>query len=611
MKGVIDLKERSLKRQILRNIEYYDSLDELRQLYTKSQQNTKFTNLMEMVTSERNILLAYRNLKKNKGSKTAGTDKKTIEDIENLDREEYIKLIRNKFSNYNPKTVRRVLIPKYDGRKRPLGIPCIEDRIIQQCIKQVIEPICEAKFHKHSYGFRPLRATEHAIARAMALVNMGKNHYVVDIDIKGFFDNVNHGKLMKQLWTIGIRDKTLLKIISKILKSEVEGEGKQQKGTPQGGILSPLLSNVVLNELDWWISSQWETFETEHKYHNKSNQRTQLKRNSKLKEIWLVRYADDFKIFCKDYKVAIKIYNATRNWLKERLDLEISPEKSKITNLRRNHSEFLGIKFKVRKKGKRYVCKSNMSNKAKLKTIKDIRKEIKLLQKNPTNKQAQKFNSMILGKQLYFRKATDVYLDFEYINWSVIKSLDNRLRNSLSNRLGKNSTYIKLYGEHNIKYRTIDRITLYPIQCISTVPPMNFNQDMNIYTEEGIEKYHKKVDGYNHLIRYLIKNDIKYRSVEYCDNRISKIIQQHGKCYVSKKKLVIGRMECHHKTPKQNGGTDDYNNLVWIDYTIHKLIHATETKTINKYINSIILNDESLRRLNTLRKQVGNSEILK
>lgn len=189
---------------------------------------------MQFITSKQNILLAYRNIKKNKGSTTVGTDNLDIDFFEKMEQEEYIGYIQNKLANYHPKSVRRVKIPKANGKTRPLGIPCIDDRIIQQCIKQVLEPICEAKFHKHSYGFRPNRSTEHAIARCMSLMNINKLYYVVDIDIKGFFDNVNHSKLKKQLWSLGIQDKNLISVIGKILKSEIDGEGIPVKGTPQG-----------------------------------------------------------------------------------------------------------------------------------------------------------------------------------------------------------------------------------------------------------------------------------------------------------------------------------------------------------------------------------------
>ena len=284
------------KKQKLRNNEYYNLQETFDSLYAKSKRNYIFTSLMDLITSQENIQLAYRNLKKNDGSYTAGVDGKNIEYLQKWEMNKLISHIQKKFNNYSPQPVRRVEIPKPNGKTRPLGIPTIMDRMIQQCILQVLEPICEAKFHKKSNGFRPNKSTENAIAQMETLIQLSNYHIVVDIDIKGFFDNVNHPKLLKQIWTLGIRDKKLISIISSMLKAEVRGIGIPEKGTPQGGILSPLLSNIVLNELDWWIASQWEFFPLEE---NKRKNKNYYLKNSKLKRCYIVRYADDFKIICK------------------------------------------------------------------------------------------------------------------------------------------------------------------------------------------------------------------------------------------------------------------------------------------------------------------------
>jgi len=247
-KGAVDLtvdtnlknptQRKMLKKQKLRNNEYYDMQSVFDKLHEEACNNKAFNDLMPIISCEDNILLAYRNIKNNRGSTTKGTDRRTITHYKGWNNDKFVKYFQSKLSNYFPKSVRRVEIPKdyQPGKTRPLGIPCMDDRIIQQCILQVLEPICEAKFHKHSYGFRPNRATSHAIARTQYLMWNGNFHYVVDIDIKGFFDNVNHGKLLKQMWALGIQDKNLLCVIGKILKSEIQSIGKPDKGTPQGGL---------------------------------------------------------------------------------------------------------------------------------------------------------------------------------------------------------------------------------------------------------------------------------------------------------------------------------------------------------------------------------------
>lgn len=177
-----------LKKDKLRYNEYFDMQSIFDELYQQSRNNNNFYKLMEVIGSKQNIRLAYRNLKGNTGSKTKGTDGKTIEDISKLNDETLIKEVRARLEDYQPLPVRRVYIPKPGSdKKRPLGIPTIWDRLIQQCILQVLEPICEPKFHNHSYGFRPNRSTHHAVSRMVSLINLGRHYYCVDIDIKGFF----------------------------------------------------------------------------------------------------------------------------------------------------------------------------------------------------------------------------------------------------------------------------------------------------------------------------------------------------------------------------------------------------------------------------------------
>lgn len=614
----IDLKERLQleKRQQLRNNEYYTMQHILDNLYKDSCKDKKFTDLMKYISSENNIMLAYRNIKKNKGSTTVGTDNRNIYFYKNMEKDKFIKHIQNKFKNYNPKSVRRVDIPKPNGKTRPLGIPCISDRIIQQCIKQIIEPICEAKFHKHSYGFRPNRSTKHAIGRSMQLMNQCKLHHVVDVDIKGFFDNVNHSKLKKQMWTMGIQDKNLISIIGKILKSEIQGIGIPTTGTPQGGIISPLLANIVLNELDWWLSSQWETFQTVSNYTtvrgNRIDQSYKYKklRKTKLKEIYFVRYADDFKIFCKDWKTAQKIFNATRKWLSERLGLEISPDKSKITNLRRNYTEFLGIKLMVKPKRNKYVCQSRMCDKAVQRTIDNLKKQINIIKRNCNAENIMRLNSIILGSHNYFKYATYVSLDFSYINFIVTKTLDIKLRGYLSNKSKKTETFKRLYGSYNGKIRTLKDITLFPIYGCKYSIARSFKQDICNYTKSGREAIHKDlIADTSMLMYYYLSKSNGHASNEFLDNSISLIAGQQGLCYITNEKLEIGNMECHHKKPRYLGGTDEYKNLIWLNPNAHKLVHETVQETINKYLDLLSLDKQGLKRINSLRKLVGNSVI--
>ena len=590
-------------------------------LYADSVSGRQFRNLVELIQRPENIMLAYRNLRKNSGSKTAGVDKKTISDLNKWSDKKLINHVQRKLDWYVPNAVRRVEIPKDNGKKRPLGIPTIMDRLIQQCILQVLEPICEAKFFKRSNGFRPTHSAENAIAQAERMIQNIGCYYVIDIDIHGFFDNVNHGKLLKQMWALGIRDKKLLSIISAMLKAEVAGNGFPEKGTPQGGIISPLLSNIVLNELDWWVASQWEEMPTKRNYvhriyangtPDKSNTIRALRIYTKLKECYLVRYADDFKIFCKKHSDAVKLFEATKQWLWERLGLEISPEKSKIVNVKRHYSEFLGFKLRVREKGKkpdgskRYVIEAHVRDKA-LKKIRARSKEIigqirRTYDPKMEYRLIQKYNSYLIGIHNYYCIATHVNLDIHEVAFDVKKSLYNRLKHRLQRTGSISNRYIQEKYGRSREVRYLNGHAVVPIAYVQHRVPMDRKNRVNPYTPEGRTEIHKNLAGLNlAVMNHLMNTPAGQQSVEYNDNRIALYVAQKGKCAVSGIALDANQVDCHHKKPLSLGGDDSYQNLIIVSDAVHVLIHSSSERTIKKYLNDLQLNSKQLAKLNNLR----------
>lgn len=634
-------KRKVQKKKKLRNAEYYDFQKIQDKLYTDSMQGRTFNRLVELIALPENIRLAYRNIKANSGSRTAGTDGRTIKDLEKMPDSKLVALVQRKLNWYEPQSVRRVEIPKGNDpkKKRPLGIPTILDRLIQQCVLQILEPICEAKFHEHSYGFRPNRSQEHAIALVYKNIQCSHYYYVVDVDIKGFFDNVNHGKLLKQMWTLGIRDKKLLSIVSAMLKAEVAGIGFPEKGTPQGGIISPLLSNIVLNELDWWIASQWEEFPMRKNYatntnpngsENKGNKYKMQRDYTRLKEVTGVRYADDFKLFTRSYESAKRLFYAVTGWLKGRLGLDISPDKSKIVNLKRSYSEFLGLRIKAANHGTkekpRYVVESHICEKSLDKIKLSVKKLIHDVEFPGNGKQAEhaavsRFNSYVIGVHNYYSMATMVCHDLHELAFSVHKSLNTRLGKRAKSAKHVKKNHIKYdipdyirekYGD-SAQLRFIHGAALAPVGYVKHRNPMLKKRRINSYTPEGRELLHKMLGKSIDvgIMHYLMQNPIPYKSIAYNDNRISLYCAQYGRCAVSGKKLGIGEIHCHHKVPKHLGGTDEYKNLIIVSSDIHRLIHATKPETMQKYLEQLKLDAKQLRKLKNLRKLANVDNCLK
>lgn len=345
-------------------------------------------NLIDKILSSENVESAYKRVKANKGA--AGVDKMTTADLKGHLREnmnsikEYIRTRK-----YKPSPVLRVEIPKPNGGVRNLGIPTVTDRFIQQAITQVISPIFDKDFSEYSYGFRPKRYAQMAIVQALENLNNGYN-WVIDIDLEKFFDKVHHDKLMRII-SKTIDDGDVISLIRKYLVSgiEIDGEYKDSViGTPQGGPLSPLLSNIMLNELDRELEKRGHKF---------------------------VRYADDCLIFVGTEKAAKRVMERITRFIEKELSLSVNMTKSKIS--KPEDIKFLGFGFYFDKYQYLYKAKvhplSIHNLKIKLKTLTKRNWSINL------DYRILKINQLIRGWFNYFK---------DYISITVLKTIDNNTR---------------------------------------------------------------------------------------------------------------------------------------------------------------------------------------
>lgn len=277
-------------------------------------------NLLETIIARDNVLRAWQRVKLNKGA--AGVDALTIAEFPQWARQ-YWPDIKSKLCNtdYQPSAVRRVWIPKPNGELRPLGIPTITDRIIQQAIAQQLTPQFEREFSDNSYGFRAGRNAHQAVRQVREYIR-AKYRFIVDIDLAAFFDNVNHDVLMRLLAN-RVKDKRVLQLIGRYLRAGVVVDGEHQatpKGVPQGGPLSPLLANIVLHELDVYLH------QCGHKF---------------------ARYADDFVICVRSERAAKRVRANVTRFLEKQLKLNVNENKSRVCSS--NELEFLGFTFKRNK----------------------------------------------------------------------------------------------------------------------------------------------------------------------------------------------------------------------------------------------------------------------
>ncbi len=326
----------------------------------------KVHSLTGRITSKL-MLEAFKAVKKNRGA--AGIDKMSIQMYELNLEENLLSLMRElKRGTYQPMPLRRVDIPKGDGKTRPLGIPTVKCRIAQEVIRRLINHTFESRFHKNSYGFRPGRNCHQAVEQVIYVAGQGYR-YIVDVDIKGFFDNIPHKLIMESI-AARISDGNILNLIEKFLTSGVMIENELRptlRGTPQGGVISPLLANIALDHLDWYLEEKGFLF---------------------------TRYADDFVVMCKTKPEAERALELVQIYLAE-MELLVSPEKTKICHYNDGFN-FLGFTIKA--------CSVQMRAKSRGKFEEKIR-EITTRSHNLDVGVIEKLNRVIRGTVNYFGTA--------------------------------------------------------------------------------------------------------------------------------------------------------------------------------------------------------------
>lgn len=583
-------------------------------LYELSKNNVKFHSLFEMAFNEITIVTAIHKIKANKGANTPGVDGHEIKRYLQMGKEDVINLITKAVSNYKAKPARRVYIDKADGSKRPLGIPTVVDRIIQECLRTILEPIVEAKLYEHSYGFRPYRSSKHAVRQINHFITTTKSYYAIEGDIKGYFDNINHRILIKKLWRLGIKDKRIIKIIQIMLKAgylEFDFLNKTDKGTPQGGIISPLLANVYLNDFDWTVSRRFYNANptaTQRTSTEPRKARESLARKGRNK-CYLVRYADDWVILTQTQQEAKRYLEYLRKYFANKLKLELSTEKTVITDLRDKPALFLGfdIYAEVTREGKTetLVGKNRPNHKKVSKQISSVCREIrdmrKVLKREYLVGQILKINQMLEGYAEYW-KVGICSKTFDRIDFNVNHSLFSTFKKmypkkytehkvkmcQLSNRPSRHEKYqaYTFAVEKDGFWVGVTKASYTPSEWIKRP----FNQKMTPYTKVGRDLYMKQRGKLLKLDRpaimtlkdYNLSKGTKSKyNFEYFMNREYAYNRDKGKCRCCNTLLdfLKDKAHCHHTEPHLPMDLiNKVPNLAWLCEECHMSIHSNEYK---------------------------------
>ena len=555
----------------LRNNQIYGMQATFDRLYADSKNGSNFYHLYEHVVSRENILLAYETLQIHSSANTAGVDGKTISSLASLTDDELFDVVTRRFQNYQPGWVVVKRVPTKTGRWVPTGTSNVEERLMEQCLLQVLMPITEAKLFKHNYGYRPCRSAIHALSRVVSLVNVAKTYTCVDVSIDSFFDTADHGHLMRQLWAFGIRDKRILSILGKLLRRPIVHQGIPARGISGCGLLTGLFTNVYFNVFDQWVATQWERFPTAlsiHGFHRTAEARSDLKRG------FLVRYGDEIRILCPTYKDGVRFAHAVASELQGHLKLSTTVN---AINLKKQSVDFVGFNIKaIGKPRARYgfVARTRITKPAMERIDKLVKERIKQIQFHSyTPRYVLEYNATVQGIKNYFQYATDVYPDLDRLGMSVNRVIKNRL--SECGRVETCKEQGAGYRKRNTGIRPDTKVMVVcgiPLDIVNGVKhrsPMNFSQETTPYTKAGRERMGQSpVRVSDDHLKYLADTSAKTKgSPLFIQNRLTRYTEQAGVCAVLGVSFHPKDMVCHHvKMKKRNGGNrdDKASNLAWV-----------------------------------------------
>lgn len=572
-------------------------------LYIKAKNNLSFKDLKKYILNDDNILLAYRNLKLDSINKSLlEIDNLSIEQI----RANICSILKDK---YLPKPVKLNKIITKKGTEQYISIPEIWDCLIQQCIYQIIYPIYIAHADKRNYGAKQQCYVQNILSAIYNRLQLNKIYHVIELNLDNLFNQLNHNKLIQKFWSLGIRDKWLISQIKCILCNPIKNDNEiivPRTGINQCGILRTLFLNIVLNEFDHWISSQWEENPVVYKYSVHENNHGIMNkghgyramRNTNLKEMYLIRYNENIRIFIKDNNDVLKTQYAIQNWFKKRLNYDLNLDDIKSIDTRKKYFEFMGFKIRTYRKHNKYVVKSHI-NDFQMKNIYNRLKQQIINIKHPPKgsnitKELAIYNHLILKIHKYYASATHISNDCLQLHKNIRIILFNRLHDLTKTGNKLTSFEQKLYGKSK-SVRYYNQHIIYPISYISHKNPSGYKESKNVLNIQ------------DKLLYQLFRIKSYKYDIELMNNRITLFKKQNGKCAILQQLFMnVDEIHCHHKIPVSLNGTNDINNLILVHKDIHRLIHATSNIIINKYLSKYSLNNEQLLLINKLRKQSNN-----